>query len=80
ENNTLMLHRWQENNHILCFLNFSAKTVTTKFFSDKTGWQMLINSASPVWKGNYETPPSVKNINEILITGESILIYKNSDI
>lgn len=80
ENNTLMLHRWQENNHILCFLNFSAKPVKTKFFSDKTGWQMLINSASPVWKGNYETPPSVKNINEILIAGESILIYKNSDI
>lgn len=80
ENNTLMLHRWQENNHILCFLNFSAKPVKTKFFLDKTGWQPVLNSASPVWKGNYEAPASVKNINEILIAGESILIYKNSDI
>ncbi|MDQ3552460.1 MAG: malto-oligosyltrehalose trehalohydrolase, partial [Bacteroidota bacterium] len=50
ENNTLMLHRWQENNHIICYLNFSAKPVTTNFFSDKTGWQLLLNSASPVWK------------------------------
>jgi maltooligosyltrehalose trehalohydrolase len=73
-NNTLQLHRWHNNQHVLCLLNFSnipqAISVTTN-----QRWKKIFDSADPQWNGPAASADLLTNIAVVPVQPESIVIY-----
>lgn len=72
DNQTLVLHRWQGINKIVCLLNFSEEK--SIFNMDKAGeWTVLLNSADQQWGG-----PGALQISEgsLKLQPQSICILK----
>jgi maltooligosyltrehalose trehalohydrolase len=76
QNQTLLLHRWHEGEHILCLMNFSKVQQQATLPTFKNEWKKLLNSADAIWNG----PATSENLSGAAVTiqPESILIYKNS--
>jgi maltooligosyltrehalose trehalohydrolase len=70
EKNMIAIHRWHENSHALCLLNFSKGEET--FNSDKAlHWQLGFNSAAKEWGGSGRFNMEMKRIT---IQPESFVI------
>jgi len=78
ENQTLLLHRWHEGEHVVCIMNFSKKQQEISLPAYKGDWIKLIGSADPQWDGPLASPGSVSTDSTVAIQPESILIYKNN--
>ena len=54
--NTLILHRWHEDQHVLCLMNFSKQpqSISVPAASEDAGvpWQKLLDSADSRWQPN----------------------------
>ena len=78
-NNTLVVHRWHQKQHIYCLLNFSKEEQAIKI-DTKERLNILLDSASSSWlgpgnnNGNSDTGEEVK-----IIKPESIIIYANDN-
>jgi len=75
---TLLLHRWHENEHVYCLMNFSKEQQQQLTLPDyKKQWQKLMDSADPKWKGPAAHDHVMPEEPAITIRPESFLIYKN---
>jgi maltooligosyltrehalose trehalohydrolase len=78
ENQTLLLHRWHEGDHILCLMNFSKEQQQATLPTYQNDWQKLLDSADSKWMGPTATDTTASGDSTVTIQPESILIFKNS--
>ncbi|MCW3115649.1 MAG: malto-oligosyltrehalose trehalohydrolase [Segetibacter sp.] len=78
ENQTLLLHRWHEGDHILCLMNFSKEQQQATLPTYQNDWQKLLDSADSKWMGPTATDTTASSDSTVTIQPESILIFKNS--
>lgn len=74
---TLMLHRWHENQQVICLMNFSKETRQMQLPHNQQQWHKELASADVEWNGPSASPESVDSSNPVTINPESILIYSN---
>ncbi len=74
---TLMLHRWHEDNQVLCLMNFSKDQQQIQLPHNQQQWHKELASADVEWNGPSASPESVDSSNPVTINPESILIYSN---
>jgi maltooligosyltrehalose trehalohydrolase len=75
--NTLLLRRWYEDEHVLCLMNFSKEQQQMQLPLDGNEWMKIFDSAEPRWKGPKAAEETVTNGATITLQSESILIYSN---
>ncbi|HEY1007761.1 MAG TPA: DUF3459 domain-containing protein, partial [Sphingobacteriaceae bacterium] len=75
---TLVLHRWQDQEHVLILMNFSKnpRPITVSGFARE--WIRRFDSASPEWMGPAGAPERVAGLESVELQPESILIYTNT--
>ncbi len=86
EKNTLVLHRWHENQHVLCLMNFSSQpqTIDVPFVGEgNCQWQKLLDSADSRWQPHTQGQSSaaretISSFAHIRQEPESIIIYARS--
>ncbi len=71
------LHRWQDDDHILCFMNYSDHTRNVKIPERKPGkWSKILDSSSEMYKGPGESAaPLISPGESTNISKTSIVIY-----
>jgi maltooligosyltrehalose trehalohydrolase len=74
--NTLWLHRWYENEQLVCLMNFSKKPQNMMFPPGKNGWIRIFDSADPKW-GGPAADETISDGETPIVRSESILIYSN---
>lgn len=77
EEKTLVLHRWHQDQHVICCMNFSDSAKNLAVPSVGKQWQKLLDSASPQWNGVADAPQRVSAGENIVIQPASFIIYIN---
>ena len=81
EKHLLVLQRWHEDQHLICFLNFSSKQEQAMPPSLVNNWEKIWDSASPQWKGPQSAPNHIsggKPGNDVLVLQpQSVVVYAN---
>jgi maltooligosyltrehalose trehalohydrolase len=74
---TLLLHRWNEAEHIICLQNFSGlqQVIVAPLHSNQ--WYLLFDSSSTKWGGPGDAIAELKAGENITQLPESILIYSS---
>lgn len=77
EQKILLLHRWHEDQHIVCLMNFSKMQQEVSMPVYQSQWNKLFDSADTKWKG-----PALAELNAtagslVTLQAESILVYAN---
>jgi maltooligosyltrehalose trehalohydrolase len=72
---TLLLHRWQGKDHVLCCMNFSKEHQQVRLPDHAQQWQKLLDSADPQWKGPGAAPAVVEAGSRLSLPPESLLVY-----
>ena len=79
---SLVLHRWQDDQHVLCLINFSKQpqTITVSFIAESKHWQKLMDSADAKWQGTSPSaislaPATWSEVDPVIVQAESIIIY-----
>ena len=75
--NTLMLHRWHEDNQVLCLMNFSEQQQTIQLPHNHTNWTKVLASADPEWNGPEATLQNADASAPVVVQPQSITIYSN---
>lgn len=80
DNKLYILHRWKDNDHILCIMNYSDQTRNVKIPDSKNQkWSKIVDSSSGQFNGPGESgAPSVSSGESTNISKTSIIIYSNS--
>lgn len=75
---TLMLHRWHEQQHIICWMNFSQEQQSIQFPTDgrQSQWKKLLDSADPQWLGPAAAPEMIASGAGCTLQPASFLMYK----
>lgn len=76
---TLMLHRWHEENQVLCLMNFSDQIQHIQLPRNQQQWQKALASADPEWNGPAASPDTVNASTPAALQPQSITIYSNSN-
>jgi len=74
---TLMLHRWHENNQVLCLMNFSSSPQQIQLPHNQQQWYKKLASADPEWNGPAASLNEVNASAPVIIQPQSITIYSN---
>lgn len=74
---TLILHRWDEDQNVICLMNFSGKEQEIEMSSSKPQWKTLLNSADPEWGGGHTVAPLIAQGEKVTIQPASLLVYTN---
>lgn len=74
---TLMLHRWHENQQVLCLMNFSKEEQQIQLPQNQHQWHKILASADPLWKGPKTSPDTVDASAPATLQPQSINIYSN---
>ncbi|HEU4469838.1 MAG TPA: malto-oligosyltrehalose trehalohydrolase [Flavisolibacter sp.] len=76
---SLILHRWTEGQDLICWMNFSNKEQCFMPPSSIQNWQLLLDSASPDWRGPAAAPERISGAKPgaaaIILQPESVLVY-----
>jgi maltooligosyltrehalose trehalohydrolase len=76
---TLTMHRWQEEQQLICFMNFSDKQQYVPVPSMVNQWAKLLHSADKQWNGNEDALTSIMGgipgVTTLTLQPESALIY-----
>ncbi|SFE70191.1 malto-oligosyltrehalose trehalohydrolase [Spirosoma endophyticum] len=80
EQQTLLLHRWHDDQHVLCLMNFSSEQqdVTISMSASTMHWQKLLDSADQQWQletGSSTAPNSLVDSTSVTLPAESLVIY-----
>ncbi|HZG00138.1 MAG TPA: malto-oligosyltrehalose trehalohydrolase, partial [Chitinophagales bacterium] len=71
----LTLCRWQDDEHLVCFLNFSKSNQSAPLPQRNARWHKLLDSASPDWNGPAAAADTLDANATADIQPESLLIY-----
>jgi len=72
-----MLHRWHENNQVLCLMNFSSSPQQIQLPHNQQQWYKKLASADPEWNGPAASLNEVNASAPVIIQPQSITIYSN---
>ena len=72
---TLLLHRWHENQHLVCLMNFSPGTQPITLPAYANQWQKILDSAAPEWKGPAAAPESAVANEQVILQPESLVLF-----
>lgn len=83
EKETLILHRWHEDQHVLCLMNFSDQPQSISLpEAGEAGvhWNKLLDSADAIWQPQSQSeassaPETISASETIQVKPESIIIY-----
>ncbi|MVM41617.1 DUF3459 domain-containing protein [Spirosoma sp. HMF3257] len=73
---TMILHRWCRDNHVLCLMNFSRDDQPITLPSLGKNWQKLLDSADPLWSGPGASLNFLSDEDTLILQPESIVVYK----
>lgn len=76
ENQTLLLRRWKDEQHIVCLMNFSKEPKQIDIPHNNDQLKKIFDSASPKWNGPADAPEEVVSGSRVQLQPESILIYE----
>jgi len=76
EKQTLQLHRWHNDQHVFCLMNFSSEQRALHLFADESELKQIFNSAATEWNG----PGSVATDGRVTIQPQAIIIYTNNHV
>ncbi len=74
---TLMLHRWHEDNQVLCLMNFSDQQQNIQLPHNHIHWTNILASADPEWQGPAKTAQNADASKPVIIQPQSITVYSN---
>lgn len=74
---TLLLHRWHEDQHILCLMNFSAEPQVITLPQQEQSWIKLLDSAEATWGGPRQTSDQPGQEAALTLYPQSLLICAN---
>ena len=81
EHQTMVLHRWHKDEHVLCLMNFSRKEQYIMPPSYAEEWYKIFDSAAPEWGGAKKAIDKASGgkpgSSAICIQPESIIIYRS---
>ncbi|RYG16844.1 MAG: DUF3459 domain-containing protein, partial [Chitinophagaceae bacterium] len=80
EDNCLVLHRWHENQQVVCMMNFSNQPKELPIPESKLPWKIILDSSNVEWQGKDSSLALNAHHNGILVEPESIQIYTHSDV
>lgn len=73
----LWWRRWNENNQLLCLMNFNQNNVNFRPQVALDGWRKILDSADVKWLGNGSTlPETVNNEQNITVRSQSFALYE----
>ena len=78
---TLVLHRWHGNQHIVCFMNFSEEQqlIEKPELLTQRKWTKIIASSDPQWLGAMASPITIEeSALDILLQPKSFSMYKSA--
>ncbi len=75
EAQTLILHRWHQDQHVICLMNFSDQPREITIPSYTQTWQKALDSADNRWRGPATSPDIVLPGTVITQQPESFLLY-----
>ncbi len=75
---TLLLHRWHREQHVLCFMNFSKQTQQLQLPDTAREWQKLLDSSDTEWQGKGGAPDPAQGGTTLTLQPESFILYTNS--
>lgn len=75
--NCLMLRRWEQEEQVLCLMNFSSEKQQMVIPGDQSSWKKILDSADPEWNGPAAAPLTASAFQVLTIQPQSILIYTN---
>jgi maltooligosyltrehalose trehalohydrolase len=78
--NSLSLHRWHEQEHVLCLMNFSKDHQTIALPEIKLDWEKILDSASVEFGGNEPSPIELLALTSITLPPESFLLYAHGHV
>ena len=78
--NTLLLHRWHNDQHLLCLINFDAQPQSVNIPTLSLHWHKLFDSTETMWQGldpveSTPVPESVNDCESITLPPESFILY-----
>lgn len=77
EDKLVLLHRWSNENHIFCILNFNDKDVTFKPTLPSGNWHKILDSSDEKWMGSGSTAPEqLTQDQELTIKPQSFVLYQ----
>jgi maltooligosyltrehalose trehalohydrolase len=74
--NTLVLRRWNEEQQLLCLMNFSKAQQSVIVPSEAVNGTLIFDSASPEWKGPQAGPSEISSNEKLNLLPESFLVYQ----
>jgi len=77
QSQVLLLHRWQEANHLLCLMNFSKQPQSLLVPPLQQQWHLLFDSGDPKWNGPGGATVMLGDNVEVVLQPETLLIYSN---
>ncbi|ADB41250.1 malto-oligosyltrehalose trehalohydrolase [Spirosoma linguale] len=83
---TLVLHRWHDDQHVLCLMNFSKQPQSIALPAvgePNTSWQKVLDSADELWQPEpasdlSQAPESVTGSETVPVRPESFILYAQS--
>lgn len=75
QDKTLVLHRWNKEQAVLCLMNFSDEHKTVLVKDSQKQWEKAIDSSNAQWGGLVEEPELVMIGEDFIVQPESIIIY-----
>ena len=71
----LTLCRWHDDEHLVCFMNFSTSPQTASLPQRNARWHKVLDSASAEWNGPSDAPQTLDANATVTLQPESLLIY-----
>lgn len=72
---TLVVHRKQDRQQVVCLMNFSSDTQTITMPMNEQRWLLVLDSADPRWLGPAAAPATMVGSSNVTVQPESILVY-----
>jgi maltooligosyltrehalose trehalohydrolase len=76
---TLVLHRWHEDQHLVCLMNFSKATQAVNLPAPARQWRKILDSAAPEWKGPGGGADQLAPGEPLHLSPESFVMYVNGE-
>lgn len=74
---TLVLHRWHDKQHIICLMNFSEEPQQVEVKVGAVGsWKKILASSDPRWLGPEAAPDSIGENATVMLLPKSFSMYK----
>ena len=79
-NNCLILQRWDQDQYVVCLLNFSKTVQDLIMPRARPYWKKIFDSADPCWGGPAIAPVSLDALANVTVQPESILVYTSKHV